>query len=196
MQKGDITKERIKDVSKELFHRRGYNNTSINDILDSSGVKKGNLYFHYQSKENLTIEVLKEALSSYEDRIKSGIKHMAVADQLIDMIEAITDYHVNGDISRGCIFGNMALEVGHDGSEISQFIENVFKRWEIRFENMLNEAETKGEIKLKEPAIVLSRMILASIEGGVLLSKISGNTNPLKDCTGFIRLVIEERRVK
>lgn len=196
MQKGDLTKEKIKDVSRELFHRRGYNNTSINDILDSSGVKKGNLYFHYQSKETLIIEVLKEALASYEEIIKSGIKHMAIADQLIDMIEAITDYHVNGDISRGCIFGNMALEIGHDGSGISQFIENVFKRWETNFVKMLNDAEIKGEIKLKEPAVVLARMILASIEGGVLLSKISGNTNPLKDCTGFIRSIIDERRVK
>ncbi|HPJ35640.1 MAG TPA: TetR/AcrR family transcriptional regulator [Spirochaetota bacterium] len=196
MQKGDETKERIKDVSRELFHRRGYGSTSINDILDSSGVKKGNLYFHYQSKENLIIEVLKESLTIYETQINAGIEHMAAADQIDSIIEAITDYHVNGDITKGCMFGNMALEIGHDGSEISNFVEGVFKRWEERFEDLLNRAVEKGEIRLKEPAIVLARMILASIEGGVLMSKISGRVEPLTDCTRFIRTVLDERRIR
>jgi TetR/AcrR family transcriptional repressor of nem operon len=196
MQKGDETKEKILDVSGELFHRRGYKNTSINDIIEKSGIKKGSLYFHYKSKDSLVIEVLNEFLERYEKQINEGIKRMAASDQIDDMIEAITSYHVNGDISRGCLFGNMALEIGHDGSEISDFIDGVFKRWENKFITLLTQAEKNGEYKLKEPALVLARMILASIEGGVLLSKISGNTDPLKDCTQFIRSVLNERRVK
>ncbi len=196
MQKGEETKEKILDVSRELFHRRGYNNTSISDIVDNSGIKKGSLYFHYKSKDSLIIEVLNGSLESYEEKIRSGVKHSAASDQIDDMIDAITGYHVNGDISRGCLFGNMALEVGRDGSDVSKFIEGVFKRWEKRFVTLLTQAENDGEYKLKEPAVVLARMILASIEGGVLLSKISGNTRPLKDCTQFMKTVLDERKVK
>ncbi len=196
MQKGDETKEKIIDVSRDLFHRRGYYNTSINDIIDNSGVKKGSLYFHYKSKDALIIEVLNEALEKYEKEISAGVKHKAPSDQIDDMIEAITGYHVNGDISKGCLFGNMALEIGHDGSDIAGFIEGVFKRWENKFITLFTQAEENGEYKLKEPPKVLARMILATIEGGVLLSKISDNTEPLKDCTQFIRTVLNERRVK
>lgn len=195
MLKGEETKEKIKDISLSLFHRQGYKNTSINDIIESTGVKKGNLYYHYSAKDDLVLDVLNEALLLYEDRINSGIKHTAVCDQIIDIIEAITDYHISGDISRGCIFGNMALEMGQDGSDISRFVESVFKRWEKRFEQLLIKARDNGEIRLKENPVVLARMILASVEGGVMLAKISGNKAALKDCTGFIRSVLEERKI-
>ncbi|HPF06924.1 MAG TPA: TetR/AcrR family transcriptional regulator [Spirochaetota bacterium] len=196
MQKGDETKERIIDVSLDLLHRRGYYDTSINDIIENSGIKKGSLYFHYKSKDTLIIEVLNEALERYEQQISEGANHSNPLDQIIDKIDAITGYHVNGDISKGCLFGNMALEIGHDGSDISVLVESIFKRWETNFISLLNQAEKNGEIKLKEPARVLARMILASVEGGVLLSKISGNTESLKDCMKFIKSVIDERRVK
>ena len=195
MIKGEETKERIKEISMDLFHRRGYRSTSINDIIESTGVKKGNLYYHYPAKDSLVLEVLGEALSVYEKQINSGIKHSAACEQIDDIIEAVTNFHISGDISKGCMFGNMALEIGHDDSEISLFVENVFRRWEKRFETLLARAEKNGEIKLKESPVVLARMILASIEGGVMLAKISGNKNALKDCTGFIRSVLKERRI-
>lgn len=195
MQKGDETKEKILGVSLDLLHKRGYFATSINNIIDNSGIKKGSIYFHYKSKETLIIEVLNEAIERYEKQISKGVTHEAASDQIIDMINAITDYHVNGDISKGCLFGNMALEIGHDGSEISALIESFFKRWENKFISLLNIAEKNGEIKLKEPARVLARMILSSIEGGVLLSKISGNTESLKDCMKVIKSLINEIRV-
>ncbi len=196
MQKGEETKERIIDASLELLHRRGYYDTSINDIIDNSGIKKGSLYFHYKSKDALIIEVLNEALERYEKQINEGVKHATASDQIIDMIDAITGYHMKGDISKGCLFGNMALEIGHDGSDISVLVESIFKRWENQFISLLTQAEKKGEIKLKEPVEVLARMLLASIEGGVLLSKISGDTESLKGCMQFLKAMINERRVK
>lgn len=194
MKKGDETKEKIKDVSLNLFHRKGYKHTSINDILDSSGVKKGNFYFHYPSKEKLIVDVLNKALSNYENQINSSIKHEAISDQIVDMIETIAAYHIGDGISKGCLFGNMALEIGHDGSEISSFVGNVFKRWEARFEKLFIAAVNSGELELKESAKVLSRMILALIEGGLVLSKISGNVDCFNDCKGFIISLIEERK--
>ena len=195
MQKGDETKDKILEVSLDLLHKRGYFATSINNIIDNSGVKKGSIYFHYRSKEILIIEVLNQAIERYEKQISDGVSHETASDQILDMIDAITGYHANGDISKGCLFGNMALEIGHDGSEISALIESFFKRWENEFISLLNTAEKNGEIKLKEPARVFARMILASIEGGVLLSKISGNTESLKDCMRFIKSLINEIRV-
>lgn len=195
MQKGKLIKEKIKKVAGKLFHENGYSNTSINDILDSSGIKKGSLYFHYSSKMQLFIDVLNDAKSNSDSYINSGTKSKTSTDQLIDVITRITEFYLKGDISKGCIFGNMALEIGRDGSELSQFIAHVFKNWEIRFKNHLLEAEKKGEIKLTEPATVLARMILASIQGGMLLSKISGSTKPIIDCTNFIKKVINDMKI-
>lgn len=196
MQKGAVTKEKIKDASLSLFHERGYKNTSINDILGSSGIKKGAFYFHYKSKERLIVEVLNKALKRYEDKVEIPAKHETLTDQIVDIINKIEEYHMSAGMSKGCIFGNMALEIGHNETEVSGFVENVFKRWEARFEGLLARAEDKGELKLKESPKVFSQMILALIEGGLVLSKISDNAETFKECTRFIISLIEERKIQ
>ncbi|PKL18193.1 MAG: hypothetical protein CVV49_06985 [Spirochaetae bacterium HGW-Spirochaetae-5] len=194
MQKGDETKERIKDAALRLFHLRGYGSTSISDIIESTGVKKGNLYFHYSSKENLALEVLKGALALYEEHISAGVKRGASADKLESLINAIADYHINGNFRAGCIFGNMALESGGTGSEISEFVKDVFTQWENNFERIINLSVKEGDLVLRETPRVLARMIISSIEGGLMLSKIYGKIDPLLNCREFILSALRERR--
>ena len=193
MQKGDETKERIKEAALNLFHNRGYGNTSISDIIETTGVKKGNLYFHYSSKENLAIEVLKDSLSVYEAHISSRMTGETSAEKIESMINAITEFHISGNYTSGCIFGNMALETGGSGSEISEFVKQVFTKWENNFERLITRGVRDGELKLKETSIVFARMIIASIEGGIMLSKVYGKSDPLVSCTDFIRSALSER---
>ena len=194
MQKGDETKERIREAALRLFHLRGYGSTSISDIIESTGVKKGNLYFHYSSKENLALEVLKGALTLYEEHISAGVKRGASADKLESLINAIADYHINGNFRAGCIFGNMALESGGTGSEISEFVKDVFTQWENNFERLISLSVKEGDLVLRETPRVLARMIISSIEGGLMLSKIYGKIDPLLNCREFILSALTERR--
>lgn len=195
MLKGDVTKEKIKNVSRTLLHKNGYNNTSINDILEASGVKKGSLYFHYQSKETLISEVLEETLGIYENLVDFSIEQPTNTEKIYAIMDAVTHYHTYGDSIHGCMFGNLALEIGHDDSETSLFVQKVFKKWVKRFEKLLENAAANGELKLKEPAEILAKMIVASMEGGVLLSKITNDGQNLRNCTDFVKAIIEERRI-
>lgn len=195
MQKGEETKEKILVEALRLFHSKGYHNTSINDVMNGAGIKKGGLYFHIQSKEKLALKVLEEALANYESMISKGLDRLSPVEQIEKKIEAIVRYHVTSGLQKGCLFGNMALEIGMNDSEISLFLKDVFKRWEKSFEIMLERAVNKGELKLRETSSQLAKMILASIEGGIMLSKITGDMDSLKKCAMFINVMISERKV-
>ena len=52
------SRQRILDKAAELIHVRGYNHTSIQDILQAASVTKSNFYYHFESKEQLAFEVL------------------------------------------------------------------------------------------------------------------------------------------
>ena len=52
------TRDTIVDVANDLFHRQGYNMTSIADIADQIGITKGNLQYHFRSKEDLLVTVI------------------------------------------------------------------------------------------------------------------------------------------
>jgi TetR/AcrR family transcriptional repressor of nem operon len=59
--KGERTKERITRAAAELFRRQGFAATSVRDLLQAAGVKKGSLYFHFPGKDELALEVLRQA---------------------------------------------------------------------------------------------------------------------------------------
>jgi TetR/AcrR family transcriptional repressor of nem operon len=193
--KGNETKDKIIKGALELFHSKGYHDTSINDIMQSASIKKGGLYFHIQSKEKLAVEVLEEALLNYEALISEGLGNLSPLEQLERKIKAIVRYHETTGLHKGCLFGNMALEIGMNDSEISLFLKKVFLRWEASFENMIRNAVDKGELRLKESSRQLSVMILAVIEGGIMLSKITGDMSSLKKCADFIIKIIREREI-
>ncbi len=60
--KGEETRQNIIDKSLQLFSVKGYFNTSVNDILDTTGLTKGGLYGHFASKEDIWYAVYDEAV--------------------------------------------------------------------------------------------------------------------------------------
>lgn len=196
MQKGEATRERIKKASLGLFHKKGYGSTSINHVLDSSGIKKGTFYFHYPSKEKLAVDVLDKALAKYEIQINEPIGHLPPSDQIMAVVEAIVGYHIEDGTSKGCLFGNMALEMGKNGTQVAAFVEKVFDDWVIRFEKLLKKAVENNEVILKESPLAFSRTIIALIQGGLVLSKISGNPDALIDCKKSIMALMHDRKIK
>lgn len=195
MQKGEETKSRIRQAGFELFHQRGYHSTSMNDIVENTGVKKGNLYFHYGSKEDLAIEVLRDAVNRYNSYINSRISGTSTEQKLHDIIDAVYDYHTQPGKFLGCIFGNMALETGGSGSELEQFIRELFSKWTYMFKKHIVSGINSGDFKPREDPDVLAGMILASIEGGIMLSKVSGSIEQFRQCRDFIKSVVSERAV-
>jgi AcrR family transcriptional regulator len=60
--KGETTKDRIVKAARHLFKYQGYRNTTIDDISRVSGVKRGNLFFYFKSKEELAHAAIEDAL--------------------------------------------------------------------------------------------------------------------------------------
>ena len=60
--KGEVTRHTLIETARRLFRLQGYFNTSIDDISKASGINRGNLYFHFRSKEELAVAALEQAL--------------------------------------------------------------------------------------------------------------------------------------
>lgn len=67
-QQSNQTKKRILDASKELFIKKGYAATSIEEISDTTGFSKGNIYYHFKSKEGLFLDMLDEWEVDWADK--------------------------------------------------------------------------------------------------------------------------------
>ena len=69
------TLEKIVDISAELFAKKGYEQTSIQDILDATGLSKGGLYHHFKSKEEILEAVMQKRVQYVNGRFHNIIRN-------------------------------------------------------------------------------------------------------------------------
>lgn len=178
--KGTVTKQLIIENIVEHIHLYGFTQTSMNDIIALTGVKKGNLYFHFKSKEELILQALKEAHSQYQEYLDKHTKSVSDPISKIEaMLDAVFKYHSKRNFTGGCIFGNTAAEMADKHPEFREFINSVFKQWTQWIENQLREGIRVGIIQKDTPVQELSHHIIAALEGGILLAKASKNKQDL-----------------
>jgi TetR/AcrR family transcriptional repressor of nem operon len=190
MPKGTETRTMIIDKAINLINRNGFRNTSIQNIIDETGVKKGNLYFHFASKDELGIELLREAENRYFDYLAKSVKSSDPIGKINDILKAVLAYHRRRGFVGGCIFGNTALEMSDSGENYAEFIRSVFNRWIRIITGYLKEAEMKGLLAERIRPDSMARHIVASLEGSIMMARLYKREEPMLECIGYLRLML------
>jgi len=99
--RGEITKDKIIKTARHLFKHQGYKNTTMDDICNSSGVKRGNLYFYFKGKEDLAYAVIADAIEGEFPFLNRMTEHLsdplAKVEAMIDgMAQYVIDKHCQG----------------------------------------------------------------------------------------------------
>jgi len=165
--KGLETKQKIINKSLQLFSVKGYYNTSINDILEATGLTKGGLYGHFKSKEEIWYAVYDQAVTIWKDIVFKDIRKI---DDPLKKIEKVLDNdlqnYLGADVFEGgCFFLNMLVELSGQSNTMGNCIlkgiigfSEVITMWmkEAHEKNML-----KPGLKLNE----IAKFIVVSING-------------------------------
>ena len=73
VRKGDLRKAAIIDAAEELFYRKGYENTSVQDVLDELQLSKGGFYHHFESKLSLLDAICEKRVDGYAENCRKNI---------------------------------------------------------------------------------------------------------------------------
>jgi AcrR family transcriptional regulator len=88
---GDFSRNRVFEVAAEVFHRKGYDNTSMSDVAAAAGLTKAGLYHHISSKESLLYTVLDYGLELTESYVLEPLKE--ISDPL-ERLKTMIDLHL------------------------------------------------------------------------------------------------------
>jgi len=193
--KGEQTKHRILDTARELFYLNGYNNTSIDDIIKASRTKKGNIYFHYRSKEALGYAVIDSYLKEeirIVDEVFSGPG--SPLERIYRLFETFRRHLADRNCRGGCPVGNFAIEMSDLHNGFRKKINRIFDAWLERLINLLEEAKRGGELPPTMDAKALGSFMIAVWEGGVMLAKARKNPAVMADCIKSLRGILEAKR--
>lgn len=150
-----LTKKRISEAAKNLFIQKGYTATSIENISEATGISKGNIYYHFESKEGLFIHVLdeweKEWMEQWEDQKKQY-------STTIEQLHGIAKHLVINDYNHPLT--NVADEFFSQDKSNSSVQNQLYKTINTRIsysQQLLSEGMQSGEFK-SDDSLLLAKI--------------------------------------
>lgn len=192
MKKSDLTKNRIIIESSNLFNTQGYKSTSLSEITEASGYTKGAIYRHFENKEALEVESLeymsKLVLKSLNDRIKNEAN---VFDKLNVLFDFFCSYVNDPIVKGGCPLLNAAIEVDETESILKYKAKSFLLLVKKSINKILINGVEHNQLKSDIDVELTSTLVIASLEGAIMMSKLSNTNTDLKLISDFLKKYIE-----
>ena len=169
--KGSQTRQKIITKALQLFCVKGYYNTSVNDILQATGLTKGGLYGHFASKEDLWYAVYHEALGIWRKVVFQGIQ--SSADPL-ERIQTLIENDIKTKLERhvfegGCFFHRMLVELSGQSDAMTSHLMRGFHQLAGLLCAWLEQAEQEGLLKENLNLHEIANYIIISLNGTAAL---------------------------
>jgi AcrR family transcriptional regulator len=165
------TRTRIIVAAMQLFWEKGFNSTSVADILSRSQVNSGSLYHFFPGKQDVLIGVLE----AYRDGIGERLLAPAwdgVADPIEKIFALLARYRrsiVETDCAYGCPIGSLALELHEPDPAVRALLAANFANWTAAVAARLGEAAERLPADLDRKA--LAEFVLTAMEGAVMQAR-------------------------
>jgi TetR/AcrR family transcriptional regulator, transcriptional repressor for nem operon len=178
--KGRATRERIVAAASELMLQRGVARTTIEDIQEAAAISTSQMYHYFADKNDLVSAVI-----DFQTDQVLGVQHLG-----LDRIESIEDFcrwrDIMVDIVRGlggvggCPLGSMASELSDCDPVARARLARSFAQWENMIHDGLVTIAARGELAAGTDIDRVALAMLASVQGGLLLSQVRRDTAPLE----------------
>lgn len=181
MSKAEKTRQFIIEKTATLFNTKGYFSTSLSDITEATGLTKGSIYGNFENKDEVAIEVYK---------YNSGVLRKNLSRSFSDEFPTMTDklyafvsfYRKNWKFvfqSGGCPLMNAATESDDTFPELKNQVKRSFEVWIKTISDIITTGQESGEFRIEINPDDYASLFIILLEGGILLSKTTGNEKHL-----------------
>lgn len=181
MRNADITKEKILKKSGVLFNTQGYKATSLSDITTATGLTKGAIYRHFKSKAVLEKETLFHLSSIMFEKLRGHIRKEATAgDKLRAVFRYFESYITHPEVKGGCPLLNAAIEADDAHPALRKKAIKVLDILRDSVITILKNGIQFKQIKKDIDPDFYATLIIASLEGAIMMSKLRGNNDDIR----------------
>lgn len=173
-------RQQLVDAALDVFQSHGFNGSSVQDLTDAAGVPKGSFYNHFSGKEDLALQALQQYIARSGSDILRDEK-LPPVDRLKRHFRANWKTAKDRGYTAGCFLGTMSSEIADTHETSRAVFLQVFQGWSQLIEQVIREAQTRGDIAQPGDPAVLARFILNAWQGTLVRMKVVKGETPLKD---------------
>ncbi|MDN3354798.1 TetR/AcrR family transcriptional regulator [Actinomadura sp. DC4] len=180
---GRRTRDRIVATAADLMFRQGVAGTSIPDVQQAAGVSASQIYHYFGDKRGLVRAVIDHQIEASMDGQRPILDHLDSFDALRAWCDAAVEGQRRRDCEGGCEIGSLAGELVETDPVARADLVEAFDRWERPIRDGLSRMRDRGDLSPEADPHDLATMMLAALQGGLLLTQIRRSTHPLKIAT-------------
>jgi TetR/AcrR family transcriptional regulator, transcriptional repressor for nem operon len=197
MNKGESTRRRIVAQAAPVFNQKGFAGTAISDLMQATGLEKGGIYRHFESKQELAEDAFDYAWNAATESRFAGV------DEIPNAVDRLKQFIINfrdrrtGLVPGGCPLINTGVEADDSNPLLHAKVRQALAKWLDRLEAVIKDGQRQGDIRRKFDAEELATLIVSNLEGALLLGRLQRSTQPLHiTCAHLIDFLETDVRAK
>ncbi|TEA72319.1 TetR/AcrR family transcriptional regulator [Allopusillimonas ginsengisoli] len=171
MRTKEFEPEEVADAAMRVFWQRGYAATSIQNLVEGTGLSRSSLYSTFESKQGLFQQALRryEAVTTNNVALLSG---PGASKTLIrELLMRIAEDELSDPQRRGCLVANAALELAGQDEGAAKLVAHNFQRLQKALEKLIQRGQQSGEVAAEKNPQALARFFVNTMQGMRVLSK-------------------------
>lgn len=176
MKKAEATRLNILQKAFELVYMKGYQATSIDEIIASTAVTKGAFFYHFKNKEEMGLAMIKEVMhpgmSPYMIQVLGGTNNPI--DDIYNMIKDLLLVNPFFKVAYGCPAVNLIEEMAPLNDSFKKALSNLMLEWQHAIEKTLEKAQLDGQLNSTFKPKQVALYITVSYSGVRNIGKIMG----------------------
>jgi TetR/AcrR family transcriptional repressor of nem operon len=172
MRKGEQTRQEIIRKAAPIFNQRGYDGAALSDLMRATGLEKGGIYRHFESKQQLAAEAFDYAWNIAMDMRFEGTDEIPNAvDRLKQIVRNFRDRRA-GLVPGGCPLLNTAIDSDDGNPQLRAKARRALRWWVDRLQSIAEQGQQRGEVRSDVDSAKLAMLIVTTLEGGLMMSRL------------------------
>ncbi len=191
------TKDFIISKAAELFNMYGYSGCSMSHIMEATGLKKGGIYNHFSSKDEIALAAYGYSYSLVIKRFRSSLDtaHTAV-EKIYSIIDTYASLIDNPIMAGGCPIFNTAVDAIDLHPSLAVKAKEGINRLQRYIEIKIEQGVAGGEFRMDCKPTEIASLIIIHLEGAIIMSRINGDSQQMYNAADFLKKYIGASVIK
>ena len=191
--KAERTKQFIIEKTAPVFNAKGYSGTSLNDLMNVTGLTKGSIYGNFENKDEVALAAFDYNFEQIVIYIRTK---MDLQDSIIDKLLVYPETYRNflklHFLNAGCPIANTSTEADDTHPVLREKVNAALTLWRNSVERLVTVGIERNEIKKDTNINEFVSVFVSLIQGCTLHAKVSGDITPLNASMNFLVRMIKE----
>lgn len=182
MKKSQETRLHILQTAFQLIYGKGYQTTSVDEIIAQTKVTKGAFYYHFKTKDEMGLAILNELLRpTFTDHFIGPLENTENAlESIYDLLYKILMEDSFMTVENGCPASNFTQEMAPWNAEFTQTLNELSKDWEQAMIQAIEKSKEKGLVRTEVDAEEVAVFVLSGYWGVRNLGKLENSKEVYK----------------